>query len=141
MTPGGSSRGFTLIEAIAAIVILAVAMPAIMLGLTDAQRRRAGPVLDERARWLAVEKLEDVIADRHSATRGYAYVVAANYPAEADVSGFAGYSRSVGVTETSADLTSPGSGYKTVTVTVTYTGAAGTPRSFSLSTVVTEYTP
>lgn len=141
MARSGRSRGFTLIEAIAAIVILAVAMPAIMLGLTDAQRRRAGPVMDERARWLAVEKIEDVIADRHSSTRGYAYVIAANYPAEPSISGFAGYSRSVGVIETGADLTSPGTGYKTVTVTVTYTGAAGTPRSFALSTVVTEYTP
>lgn len=134
-------RGFTLIEAIVAMVILSVAMPAMFMALSDAQKRRAGPVLDSRARWLAAEKLEDLIADRHSATRGYVYVDSANYAAEPSITGFTGYSRSVSVTETGATLSGAGVGYKTVTVTVTYTGATGASRSFSLGTVVTDYTP
>lgn len=136
-----AQNGFTLIEAIAAIVILAVAMPAILLGISDAQRRRADPVMDERARWLAAETLEDIIADRHSSTRGYTYVINANYPAETTISGFTGFARSVTISETGADLISAGTGYKSISVTVSYPGANGAPRSFSLSTVVTEYTP
>lgn len=134
-------RGFTLIEAIAALVILAVALPAMMFALGDAQRKRTDPVMLSRARWLAAERLEDVIADRHSATRGYSWVTSGNYPAESSVSGFAGMSRSVSITETGASLSGSGTGYKTVTVTVTYPGAFGTSRSYSIATVVTDYTP
>ncbi|MFN9977934.1 MAG: type II secretion system protein, partial [Phycisphaerae bacterium] len=82
--------GFTLIETIAAIVVLAVAIPPIIIGITDAHRRRSAPPLFERARWLAAERLEDVIADRHSSTRGYAYVTNANYPSETSITGFTG---------------------------------------------------
>jgi len=134
-------RGFTLIEAIVSLVILSVAMPAMFLAIADSQKKRMNPVLDSRARWLAAAKLEDIIADRHSATRGYVYVTSANYPTESPVPGFAGYSRDATIAETGATLTGAGVGYKTVTVTVTYTGASGTSRSFSIATVVTDYTP
>lgn len=130
-----------MIEAIASIVVLSVAVPAIFYGIGNAHQRRFSPVLFERARWLAAEKLEDCIADRNSPTRGYAYVLTANYPAEPSIAGFAGYSRSVSVVETSGNLVSAGTGYKTVTVTVTYPVSAGGTQSFSLSTVLTEYTP
>lgn len=134
-------HGFTLIEAIIALVILSVAIPAMMVALGDAQRKRAAPVLDSRARWLAAEKLEDIIADRHSATRGYSYISSGNYPAESPVAGFAGFSRNTTIAETDASLAAAGTGYKTVTVTVTYAGVTGASRSFSIATVVTDYTP
>jgi prepilin-type N-terminal cleavage/methylation domain-containing protein len=141
MRPPSAHRGFSLIEAIIAVVILSVAMPAMLVAVTDAQKKRAGPVQDSKACWLAAEKLEDVIADRHSSTRGYSFVVNGNYPAEASIAGFPGYSRNVSIAETDATLGTPGAGYKTVTVTVVYTGATGASRSFSLASVVTDYTP
>ena len=95
----------------------------------------------DRARWLAAEKLEDVIADRHSTTRGYSFLSNSNYPAESPITGFAGFSRSVSVSETGVSLTGAGTGYKTVSVTVTFPAANGGTRSFSLATVLTEYTP
>ncbi len=60
--------GFTLIETIAAIVILAVAVPPMLWAVTESQRQRINPMMVSKARWLAVEKMEDIIADRHSTT-------------------------------------------------------------------------
>lgn len=137
-------RAFTLIECIVAIVILAVAVPAMVLAVREAHSRRAAPVLASRASWLAVEKLEDVIADRNSTTRGYTYLNATNYPAELAITDFPGFSRSVAFTETTANLATAGYGYMRVTVTVNWTDpgpSGGTSRSLRLSTVLTDYTP
>ncbi len=132
-------RGLTLIETIMAVVILSIAVPGIMFSIAEAQDQQVDPILISRARWLAAAKLEDVLADRHSTTRGYAFVSTGNYPDEAQVSGFEQFSRAVTVAETAADLASPGSGYKTVTVSVIWTDTNGESRTLSLSTVLTEY--
>jgi prepilin-type N-terminal cleavage/methylation domain-containing protein len=132
-------RGFNLVETIAAVVILSIAIPAMLWSIQQAQVQRVGPVQASKARWLAAEKIEDIIADRHSPTRGYGHVTAANYPAENAVTGFPGFSRSVTITETGSDLTSAGSGYKRVTVSVAWTDAMNVPRTLSVSTVVTNY--
>lgn len=92
------------------------------------------------ARWLAVEKLEDVIADRHSATRGYSYLISGNYAVEWTVTGFPAFGRSVAFVQTAADLSTPGAGYKRCTVTVTWTDQ-GAARSLAVATVLTDYTP
>lgn len=137
---GARDRGFTLIEAILAVVVLSIAMPAMLWSIRDSIRRRADPVLLSRARWLAAEKLEDCIADAHSPTRGYSYVVNANYAAETPVTGFTGMNRSVSIAETAPKFVA-GTGWKTITVTVAYTDGQGVARSLSLATVVTSYTP
>ena len=125
-------RGFTLIEGVTAVVIIGTAMPPMM-----------NAVLASRARWLTCEKLEDVIADRHSTTRGYAYLIASNYPAEASITSFPGFTRSVTLLETSSNLTTPtvGGGFMKVTVSASYSDASQVARTVSLSTVVTNYTP
>ena len=134
-------RGFSLIETIAAIVILSVALPPMLWTVREAHIQRVSPVLLSTARWLAVEKLEDVIADRHSTTRGYVYLIAGNYPAENPVAGYAGFTRTVSFNETLADLVTAGAGYMNVTVQVGYTDGQGTAQTLSISTVLTEYTP
>lgn len=138
---GPRRRAFTLIETIMAIVILSLAVPAMLWAMKDAVSKRVDPVLADQARWLAVEKIETIMSDRHSTSRGYAYVVNANYAAENPVSGFTKFSRSVNIVETAADLTSAGTGYKKVTVTVSYTDGQNAARSFALDTVLTEYVP
>lgn len=128
-----------MVEAIAAIVVLAIAVPPTMWAIREAHVQRVNPRMASTARWLAVEKLEDAIADRHSTTRGYSYVVNANYAAESPVSGFTPFTRSVSVTETGSDLVSAGTGYKRVAVTIGWTDAASTARTLTLTTVVTDY--
>ncbi len=134
-------RAFTLIEAIVSVVILSTALPAMLFAVREAHRDRVSPVKASQGRWLATEKLEDIIADRHSTTRGYTYLVNANYAAEASISGFPGYTRSVAISETAANLVSAGTGFKKVTVTVGWTDARGVARSLAIATVLTDYTP
>lgn len=136
---GSMGRAFTITEAVVALVILGVALPPMLWAVRQQHKDRISPVLASRARWLASEKLEDVIADRHSTTRGYAYLVAGNYPAEASVAGFPGFSRSVAFSETGADLASAGTGFKRATVTVGWNDPAGTARSLAIATIVTDY--
>ena len=139
--PRSSRSAFTLVEAIIAVVILSVAVPPMLWALGESHAARVSPIRSSTARWLAMEKLEDVIADRHSTARGYSALIAANYPPEASVEGFPAFARHVTIAETGADLSEPGTGYKRVTVTVTWTDGAGVTHALDLATVVTEYTP
>lgn len=133
-------RGFTLIEVIIAIVVMSIAVPPMFWALRQANVQRVDPINLSRARWLACEKLEDINADAFSTTRGYTYLSNSNYPSEATVSGFTGFSRSVSVSESGADLVAgSGTGYKTVVVSVGYVDGKGTGRTLSVSTVVAQY--
>ncbi|MCI0365428.1 MAG: type II secretion system GspH family protein [Phycisphaerales bacterium] len=132
-------KGFTLVETIASILILTIAIPPMLWSIRQAHVQRVNPMMASKARWLATEKLEDVIADRHSTTRGFGYLIPANYPAEIPVSGFTNFSRTVSFNLTGPDLVSPGTGYLKVTVTVGWTDATSTARSLAIATVVTEY--
>jgi Tfp pilus assembly protein PilV len=134
--------GVSLIEAIAAIVILSVAVPSMMFGLREAQRTRANPILGDRARFLAIERLETVLADRHSTTRGYSYVVTGAYPTESPVADFPGMTRSTSIVETGPPPTfAAGTGTKTVIVTVNYLDSRGAAQAVSISTIISDYTP
>ena len=134
-----SIRAFTLVEALLAVVVLSVALPPMLWALREAHAARIAPIRASTARWLAVEQLEDIIADRHSETRGYSYIVQANYPGEPAVPGFAAFARQVEITETGADLASAGAGYKRVTVTITWTDPSAAPQSLAIATVLTDY--
>ena len=128
-----------MIETIAAIVILAIAIPPMLWSIKQAHVQRVSPMLASKARWLATEKIEDVIADRHSDTRGFAWVATNRYPAENPVAGQAGFTRSVTVTETAVDLVSAGDDFKRVAVTVGWTDGTGTTRSLMIETVLSDY--
>ncbi|MBT8486812.1 MAG: type II secretion system protein [Phycisphaerales bacterium] len=136
-------HGFTLIETVASLVILAIAVPPMVWAIREAHTQRVNPVMASRARWLAMEKIEDVIADRHSSTRGWSYLIPANYVAESPVTGWTGFDRTVTLTEYQADLatTDTDGGYMVVDVAVSWDDAKGTARTLTLATVVTEYTP
>ena len=138
-------RGFTLIETVLAIVILAVAMPPMLWAVREAHLQRMNPMLASKARWLVVEKLEDIVADRHSSDRGYTYLVVGNYAAESkgDITGYPMFSRTVSFVTTDADLVTinAAGNYRTVTVAVSWTDGAGSNRTMSISTVLTNYLP
>lgn len=132
-------RALTLLEVICAVIIVGVASPALLTAVRDATVRRASAQQQITARWLACEKLEDITADRHSASRGWAYIASVNYPDEPTVDGFTAFSRATTIAETGVDLSSAGTGYRRVTVTVTYVDAALGAKSFTIATVLTDY--
>ncbi len=132
-------NGFTIIETIIAIVILTLAIPPMLWSLREAHLTRVNPALALQARWLATERMEDIIADRHSNTRGWNYIIEANFPHEPTVAGFAAFSRTVAVIETAADLASPGAEYKRIIVTVEWVDASSDSRSLDIETVLTNY--
>ncbi len=120
------------------ITIMAISVPTMMWSMATANENRIAPLMASRARFLAAERLEQLIADRFAPLRGYNYLLTANYPAETAVSGFARFGRSVTINETGASLTGVGVGYKAVIVTVTWTTRKGT-QSTVLSTVLTDF--
>ena len=140
-----SRPGFTLIETIAAIVILVVAIPPMLWAIHEAQIQRANPVLASTARWLIIEKLEDVIADRHG-TVGYVGLVPGS-TSETPVAGYPAFNRTVtvsvphGAWDSGTQTWLVDAGYKTITVAVDWTDAEGNAQTLSISTVLTDYTP
>ncbi|MBL0926557.1 MAG: prepilin-type N-terminal cleavage/methylation domain-containing protein [Phycisphaerales bacterium] len=136
--PRPRRRGFSLIECVVAVVVLGLAVPSLLFAIRQAHFDRAAPVNAAKARWLATERLEDVIADRQSDSRGWAYLVASNYPAETQVAGFTRFSRSVSLVELGPNL-GPGSNYMRVTVTVTWSDGDTGQRSLAVTTVLTRY--
>jgi len=59
-------RGFTLMEAIAALVVLGILIPPTVAMMRDAARSRVDAVSLTRATWLAAAVMEQVIADVNS---------------------------------------------------------------------------
>jgi type II secretory pathway pseudopilin PulG len=129
--------GFTLIETVLIIVVLGIASYGVLTVFISGLSKSAAPVLGVQGIELAKEKLEMIMADKHYGEKGYGYLIPANYPAEAPVSGFSDFNRSVTFLEVGgADLKtlSPGSGFMRVSVTVSWVGD-----SVTLETVTADY--
>jgi prepilin-type N-terminal cleavage/methylation domain-containing protein len=113
---GRADSGFTLVEVVLVLVIAAVSLlPLSMLFATTSIRSGDAHNATVAAQ-LAEAKMEEIAADKNSPTRGYAYLVAGNYPPETPVPAFPGYSRSVAV---APDSVYDGVTFRTVRVTVT----------------------
>jgi prepilin-type N-terminal cleavage/methylation domain-containing protein len=92
-------RGFTLIELVAIIVLLSIAGTAILGMFGQVGRSLTTNQDTQTGAQLVQEKAEQILADRRNAARGYAWIVAANYPAETPISGFAAFDRSVTISD------------------------------------------
>ena len=134
-----SIRGFTLVETISAIVVLAVALPPMLWAIGAAQDQRVDSVMTSRARWLAMEKLEAIVADRYSAERGFDWIDEANYPHEDEVDGYPNFTRSVTITDVGPDLQPGTELHRRATVTVSYANARGRAQNVSLSVVLASW--
>ena len=107
--------GFTLVEIVLIIVIAAVAILPLSMLFANTSIRSGDARNATVAAQLAQAKMEELAADRNSPTRGFSYLIAANYSAESPVPAFPGYSRSVAF---APDSTYDGVTFRTVGVTV-----------------------
>ncbi len=108
--------GFTLIEVVLVIVVAAVALLPLSMLFANSSIRSGDAQNASVAVELAETRMEEITADKNSPARGYAYLVAANYPPESPVTAFPAYSRSVTI---APDSTYDGVTFRTVSVTVT----------------------
>jgi prepilin-type N-terminal cleavage/methylation domain-containing protein len=142
-----NSKGFTLIEVILVIVILAIAIPSLISAVSFMTQSQVNTIGTTTAADLAQEKMEEIIADKRSPNRGFGYIDNANYLPESaaptPVAGFPNYNRSVNITcVTAADLNTSvacPTDYKRVQVTVQAVGVGPSVPDAVLVTVLTNY--
>lgn len=120
-------------------MVLGVALPPMLWAIGAAQDQRVDSVMASRARWLAMEKLESIVADRYSPERGYDWLDEANYADEAAVAGYPDFSRSVAITPVGADLEPGEDVHRRATVSVSYESARGETQTVSLSVVLASW--
>ena len=110
------SAGFTLIEVVLIIVIAAIALLPLGKLFADGSLHANDAQSATTAVQLAASKMEEIVADKNSPARGFAYLTAPHYPAESPVAGFSNYGRSVAI---APDSVYGGVTFRTVSVTVT----------------------
>jgi len=117
-----------MIEVVMALVILGIALPPLVTAYADAARQSIHPAQAAVASFLAVDRMEEIVARRYrgreAGVSGYEALNSANFPEETPVPGFPGFSRFVTIAEVDAALQpSPTAvGYRRVRVTVTWNG-------------------
>lgn len=122
--PRRQNLGFTLIETVLAISLIAVGFLGTFAMFQNSLGSAVTSVQTLQATWLARERLERVLFSKEM--NGYASITTANYPSPETFTGtFSPFTRTTQILEvSSANLTSAsnGSGYKRVTVAVTWVG-------------------
>jgi len=121
----GIPRGTTIIEVAMALTILAIALPPMIQAFADASRQTILPANDAVAGFLAIEKMEEIVARRYRGTDGYSGIDSL-VGTENPVSGYSYFTRTVTKAFVTSSLAASGSdvGYKKFTVTVTWQSGA-----------------
>lgn len=131
-TRSGSSRrsAVTIIELVMAIVILSIALPPMMASFADSSRQSIRPSNATVASFLAIDKMEEIVARRFRGADGYAQMDSIA-GAESSITDFPLFSRTTLIENVSIDYvtgtltTSVGeTGYKRARVTVGWNGGA-----------------
>jgi type II secretory pathway pseudopilin PulG len=130
---------FTLMELVASMLLLSIAFPPLAVSMRDAVVRQGANNQRLIARWLAHARMEEVLADRHSSTRGWPSLTTGNYIGGAPWSQFPGFTQTVTVTDHDATLSAAGTTHKIITVTIRWRDATRGITSIQYQTVVTNY--
>lgn len=141
---GPAQRGFTLIEVVLTIVIIALAGGALVSTLGLSTQRQLHAEVTTTATKLAEERMEQLIAEKRANGFGSAALAITPAPGWIAVPGFAGYERQTEICNAvvganivkSAPCNAAGTtGYKYLTVTVRYTALGGTVTSDVVSVI------
>jgi prepilin-type N-terminal cleavage/methylation domain-containing protein len=141
------SKGFTLIEVILAIVLLAIAIPGMISAVGFMAQKQVNTIGTTTAADLAQERMEEIMGDRMNPTLGFGHIISGNYLPESvsptAVAGFPNYNRSVNIIcVTAADLNTGvacPTAYKRIQVTVSASGVAPGVPDAVLYTLVTDH--
>lgn len=151
-------RGFSLLETLAVMVVLAIAVPPASMMLADAGRARRDAVMMARATWLATGVLEHVLADVNSPAAGLGFDAlddSATYLDDATTGLYArldsmmSFYDALGLSATVtigplADASGAVTGdadqdlFRTITVNVSWTDSKGEARTLALASQATE---
>jgi prepilin-type N-terminal cleavage/methylation domain-containing protein len=156
----GSSRrrAFTLVESLAVVVVLSVAIPPAVSMMADSARAQADSVTMTRATWFATALLEQIIADVSSDSAGLGFAALADSDAylttpgagfEARNGPLIAYYATLGLTHSVliGELSDAGGTvvgdtdediFRTVTASVTWTTLKGDSRTLAIGCVVTD---
>ncbi len=126
MRPPRIRSGTTIIEVVMAVIILGIGLPPLLFAFAECSMNSIAPSRATVASFLAIERMEEIIARRYKSTAGYSEVTSANFPAESPVAGFSAFDRTVTIAEVDANLSASGSpvGYRSITVTVSWNSGA-----------------
>ncbi len=119
-------RCTTIIEVVMALAVLSISLPPLMVAFANAATQGILPSNATVASFLAVGRMEEIVARRYRGTDGYSAITTANFPAESPVTGYTMFNRTVAVDYVTPTLAAAGSdqGYKKVTVTVSWNSGA-----------------
>lgn len=151
-------RAFTLVESLAVVVVLSVAIPPAVSMMVDSARAQADSVKQTRATWYATAVLEHVIADVNSDDAGLgfdaladsnAYLTTPKTGLDDRILGISAYYNGLGLTHTVqigalSDANGVVTGdagqdiFRTITVGITWTTLKGDSRTLNLGAVVTD---
>lgn len=137
-----NDKGFTLIEVILIIVIMAIVIPGLIAGVSFMTAGQVNLLGTTTTANLAQEELENVVAKKMSTcgTCGYANITVGAGTFSA-VTGFPNYEKKTDVELVDSGLNPSGSdqGYKKVTVTVRAVGVGPSVPDAVLVTLITNY--
>ncbi len=137
-SPKRGRRGFTLLEMLLTMIVIAVGMMGVMQLFENAARGALQADLNGIATVLAREKLERIAVDK--VRDGYAAIDAGDYPQENFSEEFSPYVRTTEIIEVSGDdLVTPeaDSGFKRVAVTVRWGGQLS--ERITIATIFADY--
>lgn len=124
--PLRARRATTIIEVVMAIIILGVGLPPLLFAFTESSMNSIAPSRATVASFLAIERMEQIIARRYKSNAGYSEITSANFPDETPVNGFTTFDRTVSISEVDANLNASGTpvGFRLVRVTVSWNSGA-----------------
>jgi len=151
-------RAFTLVESLAVVIVLSIAVPPAVSMMVDAARTQADSVKMTRATWFATSILENIIADVNSddVNLGFsalddsnAYLTTATTGLNNRLSAVIAHYNGFGLTHSVqigalSESTGAVSGtpsenvFRTITVGVTWTNMNGVSRTLNIGAVVTD---